>query len=70
LVEQCQLAFASGFAGHEITSAAASYSSQTPVGWRLQRPREQAFAEFGDLLAVLQQQGVAFDQIDTAGYAA
>ncbi len=32
----------------------------------LQRPRQDAFAEFGDLLAVLQDDGVLADQVDPA----
>ena len=36
---------------------------------RLQRPGQNAFAEFGDLLAVAQHDGVLADQIDAADMA-
>ena len=35
-------------------------------GWCLQSPGQKAFAKFGDLLAVLQDNGIASDQIDPA----
>ena len=38
-------------------------------GRRLQRPRQQTFAKFGDLLALAQHDGVLADQIDTADVA-
>ena len=42
----------------------ASYSSKHERDIVLQRPRQNAVAEFGDLLAVVQDDGVLADQID------
>ena len=46
----------------------ASYSSNTSAK-ALQRPGQNPFAEFGDLLAVLQHDGILADQIDAADMA-
>ena len=47
----------------------ASYSSKTSAVGRCRAQGREAFAEFGDLLAVFQDDGVLADQVDTADVA-
>jgi hypothetical protein len=68
LVEQGQLALGLEHAldhEHHIGAARVVFV-EDQRGRRLQRPGQQAFAEFGDLEAIAQHDGVAADQVDTA----
>ena len=68
LVEQRQLAlgFEDALDHEHHVGATGVIFVKDQSGRRLQRPGQQAFAEFGDLLAVLQDNRVTADQIDPA----
>ena len=71
LVEQCQLAFDFEHAlddEHDIGPAGVIFV-ENQRGRGLQRPGQQAFTEFGDLLALAQHDRVLADQIDAADVA-
>ena len=71
LVEQGQLALNFQHAldhEHHVGTAGIIFVEHQRHG-TLQRPGQQAFAEFGHLLAVLQHDGVLADQIDAADMA-
>ena len=71
LVEQGELALHFEHAlddEHHIRAARVIFVEHQGAGM-LQRPGEDALAEFGDLLAILQHDGVLADQVDTADVA-
>ena len=71
LVEQGQLALDFQHAldhEHHVRTARVIFVEHQRHG-TLQRPGQYAFAEFGDLLAVLQDDGVLADQVDAADMA-